>query len=184
MPNFFKGLEANLPAIWIDAETIFVTTDTGKIYISTGEGKPLKQVGFKTLDKDITYYVDATNGNDSDTGLTAASPFKTITKAIEVLSSTQIINCNITVDIAPGTYNETVTLKGLMGKGNISLLGAADISGVANYYIKEIYNMLYKSNITTVISGFTVDTYYGRISPNDIIVLPVIADQTSGETGA
>jgi uncharacterized repeat protein (TIGR02543 family) len=49
------------------------------------------------------YYVDASAGNDSNTGTTSATAFKTITKALSVATvSGQIVN------VAAGTYNTAI----------------------------------------------------------------------------
>lgn len=55
------------------------------------------------------WYVDGTNGSDGGTGSSWQSAFKTIQKAVNSLSS------GATVYIAPGSYNETVTLARVNG---------------------------------------------------------------------
>lgn len=70
----------------------------------------------------ITYYVRA-DGSDSNNGLanTAGGAFKTISKAISVIP--QIMNHDITVNIADGTYVETVSILGFSGSGTLTIQG-------------------------------------------------------------
>ncbi|MEK8209566.1 hypothetical protein NST41_28610 [Paenibacillus sp. FSL L8-0696] len=68
---------------------------------------------------DITYYV-RTDGNDNNTGLvnTAGGAFRTITKAVTMIP--QIVNHTIVINIANGTYAETVSVYGLGGSGSVA----------------------------------------------------------------
>jgi pectin methylesterase-like acyl-CoA thioesterase len=70
----------------------------------------------------ITYYI-RTDGSDSNTGLinSAAGAFLTIQHAIDVLPQT--INHTVIINVAAGTYAETVTISGFIGKGTIGLYG-------------------------------------------------------------
>jgi hypothetical protein len=86
--------------------------------------------------KDMTYYVDGTNGSDSGDG-SASKPFKTIGKFTSLYNNT-IVNHTITVNIAAGTYNEDVIISGIMGSGWIYLSGATTLSGAASYQVKSI----------------------------------------------
>jgi hypothetical protein len=61
-----------------------------------------------------TYYVDVSNGSDSNNGSSQANAFKTIQAAVNAASGTSIIN------IAAGTYPENV----IINKSNITLIGA------------------------------------------------------------
>lgn len=74
----------------------------------------------------MTYYVDAATGNNNNDGLAAGRAFKTIMKAI--LAIPQIVNHDITINVAPGTYDESVSLRGFLGKGTIFLYGDTTIS--------------------------------------------------------
>lgn len=60
--------------------------------------------------QDFTIYVNGTSGDDSNNGLTPSKPKKTIQAAVDVLP--ERIRCNVTIDIAPGTYREMVTPHG------------------------------------------------------------------------
>lgn len=76
---------------------------------------------------DVTYYV-RTDGSDSNNGLsnTAGGAFKTIGKAVSMLP--QIINHEVTINVAAGTYAETVSLFGFSGKGVLYLNGDTSVS--------------------------------------------------------
>ncbi|KAA9003994.1 hypothetical protein F4V43_11325 [Paenibacillus spiritus] len=69
---------------------------------------------------DVTYYV-RTDGNDGNNGLanTAAGAFRTIGKAISVIPA--IVNHNLTIVVAAGTYNEDIVVLGKTGAGAINL---------------------------------------------------------------
>ena len=53
---------------------------------------------------EITFYVDAVNGNDSNEG-SKTNPLKTIQKAIDLLSTGEIIATTLDIQCAPGTYD-------------------------------------------------------------------------------
>ena len=55
----------------------------------------------------LTYYVDP-NGNDTNDGLTDQTPFATFQHAVDVASEVGITN----IQLATGTYDETVTITG------------------------------------------------------------------------
>jgi hypothetical protein len=81
----------------------------------TGGGRTL-------LTQDTTYYV-ATTGNDNNNGLTIGTPFATIQHAIDVVSDTlDLQNYLVTIQVADGTYNESVKFKQLVN-GKAKLLG-------------------------------------------------------------
>jgi hypothetical protein len=86
----------------------------------------------------ITYYV-RTDGDDSNTGLinSAAGAFLTIQHAIDILPQT--INHTIGINVAAGTYAETITIAGFNGKGSIVVYGpdlVGDTHMVNNVIIK------------------------------------------------
>jgi hypothetical protein len=75
--------------------------------------------------QNVTMYVDGTNGSDSGDG-SAAKPFKTIGKAIAQIP--QVVNHGYTINIAFGTYNETLNMSGLIGSGSITFNGDVNVS--------------------------------------------------------
>lgn len=72
----------------------------------------------------VTMYVDATNGSDSNDG-SARRPFKTIGKAISMIP--QVINHQYIINVAAGIYNEDVILNGFIGAG---LTGSGSSIGI------------------------------------------------------
>lgn len=66
------------------------------------------------LSADRTYYVDASLGSDSNDGLAAGSghAFATVTKAVAAAQALDWAGYSVTIQIADGTYNETVTIAG------------------------------------------------------------------------
>ncbi|MGY3187150.1 phage tail protein [Lysinibacillus sp. TE18511] len=68
-----------------------------------------------------SYYVNASAGSDSNDGLTVNTAFKTTAKAISLIP--QVVNHNIIINIAEGSYNETITLDGYIGSGTITVSG-------------------------------------------------------------
>jgi hypothetical protein len=75
-----------------------------------------------------TYYV-ATTGNDSNSGLTAGTPFATIAKAMSAVGSLDVGTCAATVQLANGTYTEAVVIPKLVGSGSLKLVGNAATPG-------------------------------------------------------
>lgn len=97
---------------------------------------------------DRTYYVNATSGNDTNDGLTAGTALKTGQAAINKIN--QICNSVITVNFAAGTYNETLSITGFMGSGQIIINGATVLAATHN--INAIF--VSKVQIPVTITGF------------------------------
>jgi integrase/recombinase XerD len=85
----------------------------------------------------ITYFVNATSGNDNNDGLTVGTAFKTIQKAIDLFP--QIINHDMVINLAQGTYPEWPILNGFSGQGSITITGGADLTSALNYIVKGFY---------------------------------------------
>lgn len=110
---------------------------------------------------DVTLYVDGTNGNDANDGSTTGTAFKTIQAAINKLMKTQLINHLVFFNIADGVYNETVSFKGIFGKGimafqstsgnpNNCVVHAMEVSDIKiNLFIS---NVLFSSTVGTALS--------------------------------
>lgn len=71
--------------------------------------------------QDMTLYVDGTNGDDSNDGLTPQTAFRTIQRAIDVLP--RFIDHNVIIQLVDGTYNEDVRIIGFNGKGKLFIKG-------------------------------------------------------------
>ncbi|WP_019908298.1 C1q-like domain-containing protein [Paenibacillus sp. HW567] len=99
---------------------------------------------------DITFYV-RTDGNDNNTGLanTSGGAFKTIGKAIWALP--QIINHQVIINVAAGTYPEKVNVAGFSGSNNLTIQGA---SAATTTHMVNGFDVFYNS-INVRIIGFT-----------------------------
>ena len=86
--------------------------------------------GRETLTAARTYYV-RTNGSDANNGLanTSGGAFLTIQKAVDVASNLDNMGFDVTIQIADGTYNETITLKSFVGSGRITVQGNTSNAG-------------------------------------------------------
>lgn len=75
------------------------------------------------LTADRTYYVDST-GSNSNNGLTAGMPFATIQYAVDfVANNIDLGGRTVTIQLADGTFNESVTLKQLVGYSSVNSVG-------------------------------------------------------------
>lgn len=83
------------------------------------------------LTADRTYFINSSTGNDNNTGLSSSVPFATIQKGVDTAAfSLDLAGKNVLIEVADGTYNEAVSLRGFTspGDGNggtISLYGAS-----------------------------------------------------------
>lgn len=101
----------------------------------------------------ITYYV-ATTGSNSNDGLSAGSPFLTISYAISKIPKN--VRHSININVASGTYNETVVINGHFGSGTINLYGGADLASAPNFKITAFYG--YNNNCYVSVTGFEAIT--------------------------
>lgn len=92
----------------------------------------------------LTYYINVASGNDANDGLSSGTALKTITAAINKLPPR--INHIVTINVATGTYNETVTIAGFIGSGEIDIMAGASAS--TNYTVNNV-----------VIIGCTIKIY-------------------------
>jgi hypothetical protein len=103
----------------------------------------------------ITYYVNSSTGVDTNDGLTSGAAFKTIQHAVSLIP--QVVNHNVVINLAAGTYAETVSLLGFVGHGGITISGGADTTAALNYIVTSIvFNMV---GVCTEIKGVTSDYY-------------------------
>ncbi|MEK3706734.1 tail fiber protein [Paenibacillus sp. FSL R7-0198] len=106
----------------------------------------------KTPFEVIYFFIDVVRGNDSNSGQSESSAFKTINKALSLLNHT--INNHVIISIAPGTYNENIILNRKIGGGELSIegpngTGTAILAG--RIELKDILLPLVRiSNITII----------------------------------
>ena len=81
-------------------------------------------LGQQSFDQDITLYVDAINGDDSNTGLTTGTAKQTIQAAWD--SIPKIVRSNFNVVVFPGSYREESTFSGkvMVGSHTVSIAGS------------------------------------------------------------
>lgn len=115
----------------------------------------------ETLTVGRTYFVN-TIGSDANSGLTAATPFRTIQKAVDAVAAldTSIFAAQITV--ADGTYDEAITLKDPAGSGACYLLGNSAVPANVVINATGFSGAVYSSDSRKwSIGGFTL---YGGAS--------------------
>jgi hypothetical protein len=80
--------------------------------------------GRERLDAPRTFYVRL-DGQDQNNGLadTPGSAFRTIARAIDVASAFDLNGHAITIQLAAGTWTETIAFRSLVGEGEIIILG-------------------------------------------------------------
>ncbi|MFZ4620353.1 MAG: T9SS type A sorting domain-containing protein [Bacteroidota bacterium] len=113
---------------------------------------------FTAASSQSVYHVNAAVGNNSTGTGSAASPYKTITKALSVSAAE-----GDSIKVAPGTYNsalgETFPIEMLSGRKLIGSSGPGvtiiDAAGSKN----RVFNCLNNSN-STIIQGFTITGGY------------------------
>jgi hypothetical protein len=117
--------------IILDAPTGSIATTTGTVTVSRNPltdfevaTKQYVDVRRELLTAPRTYYV-ATTGSDSNSGLAIGTPFLTIQKAVDVVCALDISIHNVTIQVADGTYTNTVILKSCVGSGTVAILGNA-----------------------------------------------------------
>ncbi len=72
-----------------------------------------RRLGLTEVHSETHLYVNAATGNDINSGLTATTgPKKTIQAAVDMIPS-RLCN-NVTIDVAEGTYRESVTIAGVV----------------------------------------------------------------------
>jgi hypothetical protein len=79
----------------------------------------------EVLTANRTYYVDGTNGSDSNNGLAAGSgnAFATWQKAIDTACALDISIYSVTISVADSTYTDPVVLKRYTGAGSMTITG-------------------------------------------------------------
>lgn len=108
----------------------------------------------KLLTAPKTLYVNVATGNDTIYDGTSAGisgshgPFKTIQHACNVGTAVNLNGFNVTINVAGGTYPETINLPGIIGSGQVIIVGnPANPSGVA---IQSPNNSaIYSNNVGT-----------------------------------
>ena len=117
------------------------------------------------LSSNLTMYVNASSGNDGNDGLSSSKAKKTIQAAVDAIPKNLGVYSAF-INVAAGTYNESVIISGFYGGMNsnqdgIRLIGANESSTIING------GLMVKSCATSVyVNKFTVK---GKLSQNSTI---------------
>ena len=171
-------LSVGEPAFCTDTKELYIGTSSGNVRMSYDTGQGVVAIDSDKLggqlpsyylnytnftnkpsipnitvsSTDLTYYVSPT-GNDSNSGTSSSSPFKTIAKAINAIP--QIVNHIITINLAVGTYNEDVIIEGFCGSGQINIIGSLSALDTTHLIKSLEVNC---NSIPISISGLTATT--------------------------
>jgi hypothetical protein len=160
-----------LPVARLPAATADVTSPAGSNTFTLSAGiqgqinskAPLATTPQQTT-ADITYYV-RTDGNDNNTGLVnmAGGAFKTWAKAISAIPP--IVNHTVNINVANGTYAESVSLGGFSGSGIITINPSA--SAISDLCLINAIT-LYRCSIPVIVKGVravsTTENGFGAVS--------------------
>jgi len=125
-------------------------------------------------------YVDGTNGNDANDGLTAGTALKTIQSAVDKVSGKVFLVPQV-VNVAAGTYVEDVTLNNVLTKVRFQGVRGSGVPTVPSTVPKSLTNVtggveIINSNIQMY--DFTIRGYkfieYSHTSPPENISLAVL----------
>lgn len=99
---------------------VSLSAGTKQVFISM----PAVQVAWarERLTADRTYYV-ATTGSDGNDGLTTGTPFLTLQKAVDVVSTLDINLQKVIIQLANGTYPNGTIFKSPLGSGSVTIKG-------------------------------------------------------------
>lgn len=102
---------------WVsEASALYVYTNGSWQPVTSGGGR-------EQLTADRTYFVNPA-GDDANSGLSAASPLRTIQRAIDVVASIDIAVFNVTIQLSAGTYTAGGVVSGAwLGTGDVTLRG-------------------------------------------------------------
>ncbi|MQB37583.1 hypothetical protein DXT97_12355 [Agrobacterium tumefaciens] len=118
-----------------------------------------------------TYYVNASTGSDTNSGLTAGTALATIQKAVNVVSLVNLNGFTATISVADGTYADFGT-KALTGSGSVQITG--NVTSPQNVQVNGASG---RSGIFVAHSGYTFEGLSplgnGSGVPNISIAAPV-----------
>jgi hypothetical protein len=109
---------AGVPAGGTAGQVLARDSGTGTEWIDPPEGDVTTSDIRERLTANRTYYVDATNGDDTNNGLASGSghALKKITTALAIIASTlDLAGFKVTVQVADGTYTDPIVLPNVVG---------------------------------------------------------------------
>lgn len=100
----------------------------------------------------VTYYVSPT-GSDTNNGISSATPFQTLQKAFDTVKSVyNVIDGTIKIDLAAGTYEQSVFVTNIKSKNRIQVIGKKDVNGVPTVIFEG-------ANNSSLLYGITFSDY-------------------------
>ena len=120
----------------------------------------------------LTLYVDATNGDDSNDGLTKETAFKTIMKAINCLD--KFLNGNVIINVSEGSYIEKVSIQGFLGQGTLSFNFSENVVITGEIYIGSCTSPIRingNKNVKTVLNHTTTKINAVGVFTSQYIIL-------------
>lgn len=141
-----RGLEGTTAQPWSSGDK-FANVMTAEMYtgLAAAVKTHLSDYTAHILKNTLTLYVDSTNGNDANNGLTTQTAKKTIQAAVNAISI--LVVAPVIIDIAEGTYNEAVIAK-YLALDNILFQGKKDASNVPTVILEGTGLGANKSGIT------------------------------------
>lgn len=137
------------------------------------EGTPINAENLNAIQQnqgmsaDMTVYV-STSGSDSLGDGTNAAPYATITKALSVIPK-QLNGFQATINIASGTYSETLVINGFTG-GTLNFSGVeGETVSVTAITMRNVDDMLF-SNLNYVVRGGAAVTYGMHVTGSQVRV--------------
>lgn len=103
-------------------EALVVNRATGAVSFPNTPGGGGGGSGRELLVANRTYYVNASTGDDGNTGLSPGTAFATIQRAIDAAASLDIGVYDVVINVADGTY-APIALKRCVGAGKIYITG-------------------------------------------------------------
>lgn len=118
--------------------------------LTTLDNKVTEHLDEYATTQNLTFYVNAINGSDSNDGKTNDNAFKTIQKAINMLP--KFVDHTVTINVAEGVYDDNVDIRGFVGRGRIILNGSTVLTTERTITKLTINNV----TLRITVSGFAL----------------------------
>ena len=158
-------------------ELVYAITQAG-LTPSSNDGTQLWQAinarlaNVTLLTTNTTFYVNASTGNDSNSGLASSSAFATIQGAINTISTRYIATQGVTIQIANGTYSgfniNTSMISSWTITGNIASPASVTVSAATAAINTGRACQIFSTQVK--ISGILFTAYYECINSNGSVV--------------
>jgi len=152
------------------ADSAYAHIRPNNIYPLGSTNTPLFTTG------NVTYYINPSTGDDDNDG-SSGSPFQTIAKAISLIP--QIINHNVTINLADGSYSEGISIGSKMGYATITLTGntttPADVALTGKINISGNSAYVVISGLETTYTGG--DVIYVNTNPSPVALNYLVAEE-------